>query len=277
MLYAFLVTWSDRTPFYIAVLFYGVSAIYAIFLSRQGFRHDNRITYLLLLGAFAFHTLAMFWRGMAAQRCPIGNVYEATMFVAWTIVALYLAIGLWSRLRFLGAFASPFLFAIGVFASMPSLDPKSGQVVGNGVASLHAALILLAYGAFGLSSVAAVMYLCQEYDLKHRKMRAVFSLMPPIQRLERVIVWSLICGFGLLTIGLALGAFWLELPAGKSYWDDPKVHWSAFVWLLYLTQLILHWRFAQRGRRFAWGAIGSFAFVMLTFWGFTMLSGIHNP
>ena len=44
-----------------------------------------------------------------------------------------------------------------------------------------------------------------------------------------------------------------------------------------LTLLILRWRFAQTGRRFAWGAVGSFAFVLLTFWGFSLLSGIHNP
>ena len=38
-----------------------------------------------------------------------------------------------------------------------------------------------------------------------------------------------------------------------------------------------HFRFAQRGRRFAWSAVGGFVFVMLTFWGVYMLSGIHNP
>jgi ABC-type uncharacterized transport system permease subunit len=273
------VSWSDKSAFVVAVIFYGLSAGYSIFLYGKGFRHHNRVTYLLLAGAFTFHTVAMFWRGFAQNRCPINNIYETTTFVVWTIVAIYLVIGLWSRLRFLGAFASPVLFAIGVFALMPSLDPvaKTQPIYAGGLASLHAALILLAYGAFGLSSVAGFMYLCQEYDLKHRKLRAVSSLLPPIQRLEIVIGRSLICGFVLLTTGLAVGAFGLQLPSGASYWQDPKVHWSVFVWLLYLAQLVLHWGFAQRGRRFAWGAIGSFAFVILTFWGFSLLSGIHNP
>lgn len=271
--------WSDRIAFAVAVVFYGMSAAHSIFLYRKGFRHHNQVNYLLLSGAFTFHTIAMFWRGFAQHRCPISNIYETTTFVVWTIVALYLLIGLWSRLRFLGAFASPILFAIGVFALMPGLDPVSKDLPtsSGGLASLHASLILLSYGAFGLSSVAGFMYLCQEYDLKHRKLRAVSSLMPPIQRLEIVITTSLACGFVLLTLGLGVGAFGLRLPSGVSYWQDPKVHWSIFVWLLYLAQLILHWGFAQRGRRFAWGAIGSFAFVILTFWGFSLLSGIHNP
>ena len=53
--------------------------------------------------------------------------------------------------------------------------------------------------------------------------------------------------------------------------------YSLFVWLLYLSLLVLHWCFAQRGRRFAWGAICGFVFVLLTFWGIYLLSGIHNP
>lgn len=271
--------WTDRTYFAIAVMIYGVSAVYSILLFRKGFTQDNRVNYLILLGAFAFHSVAMLKRGFSLQRCPINNLYEATTFVTWTIVTIYLCIAAWPHVRFLGAFASPFLFCSGIFALMPKLDPPfaGAPTFEGGTASLHATLILVAYGAFGLSSLAAVMYLCQEHDLKHRKLRAVLSLLPPIQRLETIITRCLIAGFTLLTVGLAIGAFWVKPPAGTIFWQDPKVHWSAFVWTLYLSLLILHWRFAQRGRRFAWGAVGSFAFVILTFWGFNLLSGIHNP
>jgi len=49
------------------------------------------------------------------------------------------------------------------------------------------------------------------------------------------------------------------------------------VWLLYLGLIIMRWKFAQSGRRFALGAIGTFVFVLLTFWGSNLLSPIHNP
>jgi len=51
----------------------------------------------------------MVMRGLDLKHCPVRNLYEATTFVTWTIVAVYLVVGLWSRLRFLGAFASPVL------------------------------------------------------------------------------------------------------------------------------------------------------------------------
>jgi len=270
---------ADRHLFLLAVVAYGLSMIYSIFLWRKGFREDNRVNYFLLVFGFGLHTTAMALRGFRLNHCPVTNLYEATIFAEWTIVAVYLAVGIWSRLLFLGAFASPVLFAIGVFALMPALDPQHGtrpEAVGTWM-SLHAALLSLAYGAFGLSSVAALMYLTQEHNLKSHKLQAIFSLLPPIQRLEAVVGRLLLTGFVLLTIGLAVGAYGLSrLGHPDAYRGDTKIVWSAAVWLLYLGLVIMRWKFAQGGRRFALGAIGSFVFVLLTFWGVNLLSQLHN-
>jgi HemX protein len=263
-----------------AVIVYGLSMIYSLFLWRSGFRRDDHVNYLLLLLAFGFHSAAMLRRGFRLDRCPVTNLYEATIFAMWTIVAVYLMVGLWSRLRFLGAFASPVLFAIGVFALMPSLDATRGPRPELSAAwtSVHAALMSLSYGAFGLSAVAALMYLTQERNLKFHKLQAIFSMMPPIQRLEAVAGRMLVCGFVLLTFGLLSGVVDLtHINNPHIYRGDPKIVWSIVVWLLYLGLVIMRWRYAQTGRRFALSAIGSFAFVVLTFWGTNVLSPLHNP
>jgi HemX protein len=264
----------------LAVVVYGLSTIYSVFLWRKGFRRDDHVNFLLLLFGFGLHTTAMFLRGFRLDHCPVTNLYEATTFAAWTIVAVYLAVGLWPRLRFLGAFASPVLFGMGVFALMPSLDPPRTVTPELPVVwtSVHAALLSLAYGAFGLSSVAAVMYLTQERNLKMHKLKAIFSLLPPIQRLELVVGRALIAGFILLTVGLAVGAYALSLmPNPQAYRGSPKIVWSVLVWFIYLGLIVMRWKFAQTGRRFALGAIGSFAFVLLTFWGTNALDTLHNP
>lgn len=269
---------TDRTFFLFAVAFYGVSTIYSVFLWRKGFRQDNRVCYCLLAAGFGSHTLAMIGRGFSLSRCPVNNLYEATIFLEWTIVGAYLVLGAWSRLRFLGAFASPLLFGIGVFALMPSLDPPHGGTphFEGGWASMHAASVLLAYGAFGLSSVAGLMYLTQERDLKVRKLRAVFSMFPPIQRLELIIGRLSAGGLILLTIGLAMGARYLKETDGVYWTKDAKILWSVIVWLMYSGLLLMRWKFALRGRRFVLGAVGGFTFVLLTFWGTNLLSAIHQ-
>ncbi len=269
---------SDRLCFTLAVVVYGVSVVYSVLLWRKGFREDNRVLYGILAAGAVLHTLAMMLRGFSVDRCPINNLFEATMFIEWTIVATYLVAGLFRRLRFLGAFASPLLFATGVFALFPILDhrgPKPEFV--HGWESLHAALILLAYGAFGLSAVTALMYLSQEHDLKFNKSRAVLALMPPIQRLQKVTTGLLAAGFVLLTVGLLVGAWWLRRERGYILSDDPKILWSVVVWSAYLVLLFFRGRSGLQARRFAWGVIGTFAFVLLTFWGTNLPSAIHHP
>ncbi len=271
---------ADRHFFLLAVALYGLGMVHSVFLWRKGFRRDNHVNYLVLLGAFGLHTIAMLERGLRLRHCPVNNLYEATAFVMWTVVAAYLVVGLWSRLRFLGAFASPGLFALGVFALMPRLDLPHGARPELPVVwtSVHAALMALSYGAFGLSAVAAVMYLSQERNLKQHKTKAIFALMPSIQRLEAVVGRLLLAGFVVLTVGLAVGAFDLaHLKDPHTYAGDLKVVWSALVWVIYLGLLVMRWRFAQGGRRFALGALGTFVFVLLTFWGTNVLSPIHNP
>jgi HemX protein len=271
---------TDRTFFAFAVIIYGLCTVYSIFLWRKGFRRDDYVNYLLLLLGFCLHTTGMVLRGFRLNHCPVTNLFEATTFALWSLLAVYLVLGLWPRLRFLGAFAAPILFGVGVFALMPNLDTQHVEPRGLPATwtSIHAALMALSYGAFGLGSVAALMYLTQEHNLKLHKLQAIFSLMPPIQRLEVVVGRLLLSGFILLTLGLGIGAYDLtRLLHPETYRGDPKIVWSVLVWFIYLGLLVMRWKFAQGGRRFAIGAIGSFAFVLLTFWGANALSPLHNP
>ncbi len=272
-------TWfTDRHFFGLAVAIYGLCTVYSVFLWRMGFRKDDHVSYFLLLCGFGLHTIAVFKRGITMNACPVQNLYEATTFISWTIVAAYLVIGLLPRLRFLGAFASPVLFAIGVFALMPALDPPHGPKpeFSGALLSIHAATILLAYGAFGLGAVAAGMYLTEQHDLKFHKLRAVLAFFPPIQRLETVTGLLLISGFVLLTIGLGAGRH-LPRPENAAYWSDPKVVWSIFLWLVYLALMVLRRMRLLSGRTYAASAVGAFVFLLLTFWGTNLLSPLHHP
>ncbi|MEC8973775.1 MAG: cytochrome c biogenesis protein CcsA, partial [Verrucomicrobiota bacterium] len=94
-------------------------------------------------------------------------------------------------------------------------------------------------------------------------------------RLEKIITATLLIGLALLTVGVGIGAAFVE--AGTAFWSDSKTIWSFLVWAMYCGLLLSHLRFDQRGRRYAWSAIVAFGFVILTVWGTNLLSGIHNP
>jgi HemX protein len=270
---------TDRHCFLLAVTFYGLSTIYSVFLWCKGFRRDDWMNYILLAVGVALHTLAMTKRGLSLQSCPVNNLYEATTFLLWTLGLASLIYSLLPRLKFLCAFTSPLLFTVGVFALMPSLDPPHGPKpeFSGALRSLHAATILLAYGAFGLAAVAAAMFLGQQHDLKVHKLRALLSFLPSIQRLEFVTTRLVVVGFVLLTIGLVVGS---QLPRkeGLSFFSDPKVLWSALLWLVYLEALVAHKFFGRSARRFAMGIIIAFVFLLLTFGLTNRFSPMHqNP
>jgi HemX protein len=244
---------TDRHFFLLALVLYGLSTLYAVFLWQKNFRRDDHVNYFLLLAGFALHTVAMFKRGLRLD-------------------------ALMPRLKFLGTFASPVLFAVGVFALMPSLDPPHGPQpdFSNWLTSLHAATILLAYGAFGLGAVAAVMFLMQQRALKTHKIRAVLSVFPSIQRLEMISTRLVLAGFILLTIGLEAGRH-LARPEGVAYFSDSKVIWSALLWLAYLELQVAHKFFGRSSRNFAIGVVGAFVVLLLTFWITNLHSSLHHP
>ncbi len=268
---------TDRHLFFLAVLFYGSATVYSVFLWRKGFRRDDWTNYLLLAAGVALHTGAMLQRGLTLHSCPVNNLYEATTFLLWALGLASLVYALLPKFKFICAFAAPVLFTVGVFALMPSLDPPHGlkPEFSGALRSLHAATILQAYGAFGLAAVGAAMFLAQQHDLKVRKLRALLSFLPSIQRLELIVTRLVAVGFVLLTVGLTAGA-WLPRKDGAPYFADTKVVWSALLWLVYLEQLVAHKFFNRPARQFAAGVIIVFALLLLTFGITNHFSALHN-
>jgi len=269
---------TDRQFFLLAVIAYGVSMVFSVFVWRKNFQSDNRVNYALLMVGLVFHTVALAKRGFSLERCPVNNLFEATAFFLWTFVVVYAVLGVFSRLRFLGAFAAPIVFCVGVFSLMPALDspPGAGPRFSGAWVSLHATLILLSYGALGLGSAAAAMYLTQEHDLKLHKIKAILSRLPSIERIEKVVQRLTLTGFTLLTAGLAIIPIKVGQPEGVSFAGDLKVLWSLLVWVIYSLVVLAHFRFHFVGKRFAWSVVALFIFVLLTFWGTNLMSPVHN-
>ena len=271
---------TDRHFFLLAVCLYGASLIYSVFLWRKGFRRDDWVNYGLLAIGVALHTVAMLKRGLTLHSCPVNNLYEATTFLLWALGLASLVYSLMPKLKFLTAFTAPVLFTVGVFALMPALDPPHGPKpeFSGALRSLHAATILQAYGAFGLASAAAVMFLAQQRDLKVHKLRALMSFLPSIQRLEMITTRLAVVGFALMTFGLSAGAI-LARQDGVAYLADLKVVWSGLLWLVYLEMLVAHKFFGRSSRRFAIGIVVAFVFLLLTFWLTNLFSPLHqnNP
>src|SRR5207237_9013249 len=151
-------------------------------------------------------------RGHALGRCPITNLFEVFIFLAWSLALIYLLIGPAYRLSLMGAFTAPLVLLIQTFALLAPIDVRHPvRLAVNPWLEFHASMSMIAYGAFALACVSVVMYLVQERQLKTHQLHSIFYHLPPLTDLFAAITRLLWVGFALYSLGLASG-FFVDAP-----------------------------------------------------------------
>jgi ABC-type uncharacterized transport system permease subunit len=245
---------------------------------------------------FIFQTAFLSIRGHELGRCPITNLFEVIIFVAWSVALFYMVVGPAYRLSLMGAFTAPVVVLLQLFAlialnSRPSLTNQINKLIAEQAAKqgvtvyafnppsipanswleFHASMSLVAYGAFALACIAGVMYLVQERQLKTHHLHSIFFHLPPLTDLFAAITRLLWWGFLLYTLGLISGFFVGEpLP-----W--PQIICAIGVWILYA--LILQGRYLGwfAPKRVATLCIIGFSAALTLLWGITFTAQSHTP
>lgn len=248
----------------LSTLFFFAAGLHTLLALRQRRDPSRWLGLSLFGGGFLWQSCFLYLRGQAFGACPLGTFADVLVFLGWAIVLIYWLIGPAYRLSLLGAFTAPLVLALQI-AALATLRPLEIIRLSppNPWVELHAALSVMAYGAFGLAGVAGLMYLIQEHLLKKHRLSALFYELPPIQDLTTANSRLLLLGFILLTIAFAAGAL-AERPV-----EALKIYGSALIWLLYGLLLFLRHRHQLSPRRLARLSLAAFALVMVT------LPGIH--
>lgn len=215
----------------------------------------------IALVGLVFQSLFLYDRGEMHGRCPITNGAEVLVFVSWSIVIMYLVLGKAFRLSLLGVFSMPmvFLFQLAALLYLFVADPGPRPVaVLDPWLELHAAMSLLAYGAFGLAGVAGVMYFFQDRQLKSHRPGRLFYSMPPIRFLVDALVRLLCIGVVLMSVGI-VAAFLMKTTPGRGH-----LIISGGVWLVYLIVLMTHLVKQLPPKALSLSAILAFVFALLT-------------
>ena len=227
-----------------------------------------RANFFAILTGFLLQTGFLYLRGEQIGRCPLTSLFEVLIFLAWAMVLFYLLIGPAYRLSLLGAFTSPLVFVFQLIALLALKDTPAriGQAP-NAWMELHAAISIVAYGAFALACVAGVMYLTQERQLKTHHIHSIFYHLPPIRDLAVANRRLILTGFALLSVGILAG-----FMIGGFQTHAVKISWSIGVWILYGAIFILSKGHRLSPRRVAWLSVAAFSAVLLTLSGITFIT-----
>src|SRR6266404_4236538 len=202
---------------------------------RGGVFRPVRFNFFAVGLGFIFQTAFLSVRGHEVGRCPITNLFEVIIFVAWSVALFYIVIGPAYRLSLMGAFTAPLVVLLQLFALIAPLDQRQAvKLPPNSWLEFHASISLVAYGAFALACIVGVMYLVQERQLKTHQLRSIFYHLPPLSDLFAAITRLLWWGFALYTLGLISG-FFVGHPL-------PRVQVVAAIGVWFLYGLILQAR-----------------------------------
>ena len=225
------------------------------------------LNFFVSLVGFLLQTLWLYQRGQAAGRCPLTTLFDVLVFLAWSVSLVYMVTGATYRLSLLGALTSPLVFLLQASALlMPMPVLQKGAAPANPWLEFHAAVSLVAYGAFALAGIAGAMLLFQERQLKTHKLHSFFFHLPPIHDLATANRRLVYFGFLLLTAGLLSG-----MRQGMAHVSLLRVV-SISIWLLYaFLSIALGVKRITPGRA-SWLAIGAFAVLLVTVWAVQIVS-----
>lgn len=261
----------DRYLLIVSTFCFFAAIVRTILSLRARAFQPGRFSFLAIGLGFIFQTAFLSIRGHELHRCPLTNLFEVFIFLAWSIALIYMLVGPTYRLSLMGAFTAPLVFLLQAFALIAPIDVRHASTApANSWLEFHASTSIIAYGAFGLACIAGVMYLVQERQLKTHHLHSIFYHLPPLTDLFAAITRLLWWGFVLYTLGVVSGFF----TGGPL----PRVQLVAAigVWLLYAA--ILQGRHLRRlaPKRVAALCILGFTAALTLLWGITFSAQTHS-
>ena len=225
--------------------------------------------------ALGLMTLSIIARIIAVERPPLGNLWEYTLALGFGVLLFTVLFEAGFKDRSIGTVMVPVavgLMAIALAWFPSEVTPLVPALQANRILGIHVTMMVMSYSALSISFGAAVLYLLQG-ERKERR----FARLPDGETLSEVGYWSVLVGFPMLTLGIALGAYWANSAWGRYWGWDPKETAALLTWLVYAGYLHARGLRGWEGNRAAWLLIGAFGAVLFTYFAVNFVfTGLHS-
>jgi cytochrome c-type biogenesis protein CcsB len=230
---------------------------------------------LVVLGA-VLQAGSIVTRGLAAERWPLGNMYEFSSAICLVAVVAWLVV-----LR-----RSPASRPIGLFVLLPVviLLFLSGTVLYTPAAPVmpalqsywlmvHVTAVSIASGLLMVPGVASLLFLLR----RSGRLSGLADRLPSADALDRLAYRLTIIGFPLYTFAIIAGAIWAEAAWGRFWGWDPKETVAFVAWVIYAAYLHARATAGWRTGPAAWVNVAGFAALIFNLFFINMVvSGLHS-
>lgn len=252
----------------------GIAFVLSVFslMSHTRYKTLKGLMLVLILLVFHFQMYGMALRWYISGHAPWSNSYETMVYVAWATVCAGLIFMRRSFLVFSLAvlFAGVILFVSGLNWMDPHITPLV-PVLKSPWLMIHVAVIVAAYGFFGLSSLIGLTNL---FIMSFGNEKG-FGKVRELSILNEISMWI---GLILMVAGTFLGAVWANESWGRYWGWDPKETWALITVVVYAIVTHIH---LLRIHMHTWLlnslSVLSISVVLMTFFGVNyFLSGMHS-
>lgn len=190
----------------------------------------------LIVATFGCTLYALELRGNERGACPLMDFGERFLFLAWSLSIFYLFVGSAYRISLLGIFSAPIIslfLGLSLLPGMMDQNPVKKEVI-NPWSEAHAATSVLSYGALGLATLSAIMFLVLDKILKKQGGGKLMKTLPPVSTLLSSTFNLVVFGTIILTAGVIAGFF--------SGIEDAGAHLlvATLVWLSYVFLIVYY-------------------------------------
>lgn len=227
----------------------------------------------LLIAGFVF-------RGLAAGRFPLGNMYEFSLGAALAVALVYLIAAARTDLRWLGVWViGSVLLTLGLAVTV--LYTESAQLVPalkSWWLVIHVSAAAISGGAFALSAGFTVAYLIRaRAEERGTQGEGLAARLPDAERLDALAYRTIAFVFPIWTFAVIAGAIWAENAWGRYWGWDPKETWAFITWIAYAGYLHARSTAGWKGRKAAVLSLIAFAAFIINFFGVNLYaSGLHS-
>lgn len=246
---------------------------------EPGRRSGNIALSLSWLGTILL-TAGFVLRGLAAERFPLGNMYEFSLAAALCVALVYLIAASRTDLRWLGVWViGAVLLTLGLAVTI--LYTESAQLVPalkSWWLVIHVSAAALSGGAFTLSAGFTVAYLLrQRAEDRGTTDKGLASRLPSAERLDALAYRTIAFVFPVWTFAVIAGAIWAENAWGRYWGWDPKETWAFITWVVYAGYLHARSTAGWKGRKAAIISLVAFSAFIINFFGVNFFaSGLHS-
>jgi len=222
----------------------------------------------MLAAAWAGLLMTLIVLGVAAGAFPLQNGPEYLLGLGWFVLTLHLGLWFRSQVHAAALVLPPIALLLALSAFLLSVGTREDTTLATqGWFVFHTSVATAGVGALAVSFAMSLLFLVKERALKSKRPLRVLEMLPTLEALDRVGFQALLCGFPLLTLGIATGMVFSSAEHGRVWIWGAKEIFPVLAWAVF--GLLLWGRFARGfgGRRSAMLAIAGFTFALLTFVG----------